>query len=108
MKRLILILALLFTVGINAADNDVAGPKYFSGNANQVQWRTTDASGVHTQHVIVASQAASASTTEADITQGVVPVGTPGTAVVLGSGLVESVEIHARKNTTTANTGAVY
>lgn len=53
---------------------------------------------------------ASSSTTAATIANGSKAVTTAGTPVrlVAVSTLVESVEIHARKNPTTANTGAIY
>lgn len=50
-------------------------------------------------------------TTAATNTQNVKAVTTAGTPVVLtgtGATLVQSFEIHARKNTTTANTGNIY
>lgn len=111
MKRILSVLLLLL-IGSQAADNVVNTAFVQQANQGRVAplAATDNGDGTWTLKVSTIS-GASNSTTAATFTQGVKAVVSAGTPLVLtGSAatLVDSVEIHARKNTTTANTGAIY
>jgi hypothetical protein len=105
-----IIIAILFATAASAfSQNTIAWPKWV-GQANQVQGASTDVGGGVQAPTLATTAAPSTSTTPATNAQAIKAVTTAGTPVqlVATSTLVDAVEIFARKNSTTANTGNVY